>query len=497
MKRCILLLVDGLRPDVAEQSIAAGNLPQLEMMVRHGGMTRGITAFPSTTSVAYLPFLTGCTPGACNIPSIRWLDRSSYQGRWWQDRGSVRSYCGYQAGMLDQDIPLQVQTIFQLVPQSLAIFSMITRGLEPRQDAAGGARKFWGALSHYTGWHQPADDVVSRQLLRAVEQPWRFIFAQFPAVDGYSHGEGADSPRVHRALRRVDDTVGRVRALLRMREELAETLILVVSDHGSAPVTTHLDLAEWFRGQGVSTLSHPVIWTRSPKAAVMVAGNGSAMVYAQPCRARPDRWPIDRLREPEAFGTTRDILAELVQEPAVAFIAGENGTGGVRVVGSDGEADISQQADRITYRPVTGDVLCHGGPVCATTEGWLARSWNSPFPDSPIQLLDQFRASRTGDLVVVAREGFDLRERFEVPEHRAGHGSLIRAHMQTPVWASEPLSAKPLRTVDLFPSMLDWLDVPLPDRIDGRARWLPGTQARMNRPARHPETTSRGHHALV
>ena len=40
-----------------------------------GGRTRAITVFPSTTSVAYLPFLTGCTPGHCNIPSIRWLDR--------------------------------------------------------------------------------------------------------------------------------------------------------------------------------------------------------------------------------------------------------------------------------------------------------------------------------------------------------------------------------------------------------------------------------------
>ena len=42
------------------------------------------------------------------------------------------------------------------------------------------------------------------------------------------------------------------------------------------------------------------------------------------------------------------------------------------------------------------------------------------------QLLDQFRARRTGELLVVAREGYDFRDRFEVPEHRAGHGSLMR-----------------------------------------------------------------------
>ena len=46
-------------------------------------------------------------------------------------------------------------------------------------------------------------------------------------------------------------------------------------------------------------------------------------------------------------------------------------------------------------------------------------------------LFDQFRASRTGDLLVVANEGYDFRQRYEVPEHKSGHGSMFRAHMQT------------------------------------------------------------------
>ena len=53
--RCLLLLVDGLRPDVAEARLDAGELPHLAAMLREGGHTRAITVFPSTTSVAYLP----------------------------------------------------------------------------------------------------------------------------------------------------------------------------------------------------------------------------------------------------------------------------------------------------------------------------------------------------------------------------------------------------------------------------------------------------------
>src|SRR5690348_5436939 len=129
MTRCFLLLVDGLRLDLAEADLAAGALPNLAALVAGGGRACAVTAFPSTTSVSYLPFLTGCTPGRCDIPSIRWLDRQHYRRRWWRDRAAVRSYCGYQAGLLDADLAPEVRTIFELVPESLALFTPIARGL--------------------------------------------------------------------------------------------------------------------------------------------------------------------------------------------------------------------------------------------------------------------------------------------------------------------------------------------------------------------------------
>src|SRR5512146_1595146 len=237
MRRCFLLLVDSLRPDVAERALEAGNLPNLARLTAAGGITRAITAFPSTTGVAYLPFLTGCLPGRCNIPSIRWLDRRSYGGRWWAEREHVRSYCGYQAGRLDDDVAADVRTIFQLVPESIGIFTPIARGLTPERDPSRRERQAWGALAHYAQWHQPSDDAVARHLLRAAGEPWRFVFAQFPAVDGYTHQATPDAPKVLRALRRVDATVGQLRARLAERGELHDSMIVVVSDHGAAPIT--------------------------------------------------------------------------------------------------------------------------------------------------------------------------------------------------------------------------------------------------------------------
>ncbi|MEO6058265.1 MAG: hypothetical protein ABIQ49_15685, partial [Gemmatimonadales bacterium] len=46
------------------------------------------------------------------------------------------------------------------------------------------------------------------------------------------------------------------------------------------------------------------------------------------------------------------------------------------------------------------------------------------------------------------------------------------------VWSSEALPAEPLRTVDLFPAMLDWLGVPPPEGLDGEAVWRPGERWR-------------------
>jgi hypothetical protein len=282
----------------------------------------------------------------------------------------------------------------------------------------------------------------------------------------------------------VDETVGRLRRRLQMREELDDSLILLVSDHGASQVHTHLDLADWFRAQGVPTLSHPIVWERRPRAAVMVAGNGSAMVYARPGVTREDRWPVERLRTPAAFGSQGDLIAALVREPSVAFVAAESESGGIWLESEAGSARLTSRSGEVSYQPLSGDPLLLGEACSASPRGWLEATWDSPFPDAAFHLMDQFQTRRSGDLLVIAQEGYDFRARFEVPEHRAGHGSLIRAHMQTPVWSSQPMPSEPVRTVDLFPAMLDWLSVAIPEGIDGESVWLPGERRRLRKPPR-------------
>jgi hypothetical protein len=213
----------------------------------------------------------------------------------------------------------------------------------------------------------------------------------------------------------------------------------------------------------------------------MVAGNGSAMVYAQPGQSREKRWPVERLRKPETFGGQSDLIAGLLGEPGVALLAAESQSGGIWVGSAAGEARLCARGEEVVYEPFSGDPLEMGGYWSGSFRRSLEATARGPFPDAPFQLLDQFRSQRTGDLLVIAQEGYDFRARFEVPEHKAGHGSLIRAHMQTPVWSSQPIPEAPLRTVDLFPAMLGWLGVAVPDGTDGEPVWLPGKLMRRER----------------
>jgi len=123
-------------------------------------------------------------------------------------------------------------------------------------------------------------------------------------------------------------------------------------------------------------------------------------------------------------------------------------------------------------------------PAKVPEREWLEKTWDSAYPDAAFHLRDQFRSPRSGDLLVIGREGYDFRGRFEFPEHRWGHGSLIRAHMQTPVWSNQPIPQAPLRTVDLFPAMLGWLGVDVPEGIDGESVWLPAEGRRLRKASR-------------
>ncbi len=462
------MLLDGARPDVFADLTARGDLPHVSRHVLEpGGVVPATTVFPSTTGVAYLPILTGCFPGTLNVPGIRWLDRRYYNGAWWRDRHHVRSYCGYQAGMLNADVPREIVSLFDLEPDAVALCSPFVRGLRPEAIHLPKARAFWGSVAHYVpSAYRKLDALVSRRLALVPRTRPRLVFAVFPGLDGLAHHLDPWHPDVLDLYRQFDAAVGRYAANGGFD---GDHLAIVLSDHGMSRVDLHIDLDAELEALGLRALSHPLIWRRDPKVAVMVSGNASAQIYLDPAVSRRERWDLSAIESGDAPGIPRDLPDLLAQVAGVSLVALMDGAELV-VFSRHGRARLAEVDDGlIRYAPETGDVLGLGAsPTLRDDRDWLTHSYDGPYPDAPIQLLQLFRSPRAGDIAVVAEPGADLRDGWEIPAHRSGHGSLIAAHMRCLMALNQPVSGI-LRTADAFARAAQHLGHELPTGIDAAA----------------------------
>ena len=458
--RVVLVLIDGARSDVLRDLLARGDLPNLaRWVIEPGGLRTGTTVFPSTTGVAYIPFLFGRFPGSVGIPGIRWLDRrgaaegKSSRTQW----RAARSYCGVQGGWLNTDIAA-TPSIFDLVPESIAICTPLTRGLRAGANRCALRRVVLGSAAHYLGTYPALDRAVARAWLGAADEPWRFLFVVFPGVDGISHLKDPLHPAVLESYRLVDRALGAFVARLRKQgRELPA--FFVVSDHGMTVMREHADPAVLLERRGVRTLRHPVhVWRRGARVATMVSGNASVQLYFEP-RSGRER-PLTESEIPNA------ILEQLLALPAVRLAACRaDSTGGIIVRTKNARASLTESMGLIRYEPQSGDPLGLGAYLELDDRELLTRTRETDVPDAPRQLLQLFGTPRAGDLVLAATPGADFRGPWEMPEHRAGHGSLIAEHMEVPIAASVALPDVGLRTVDLMPTVLERLDVAVPSGV--------------------------------
>jgi hypothetical protein len=420
-------------------------------------MTIGTTVYPSTTGVAYVPFLYGAFPGTAGVPGIRWLDRvEAARGLAGQWRGA-RSYCGVQAGWLNRDLRCG-PSIFELVPESYAVCTPLTNGLQPGRHLIPGKRALLGSLAHYAGTYPALDRAVADAWLDVATRDWRFLFVVFPGPDGLAHLYDPWHNKVLESFREIDRALGAFQR--RARQVGEDPALIVASDHGASVMPHHEDIALRLEEWGVPTLRHPMhVWRRGARAAVMVSGNAGVQLYFDPRSGRPT--PL----------TERDLPHQLVDRlvalPAVRVAAYRDDDGGVIVRAGGDRARLRDENGVIHYEALAGDPLGLGGTLRLADCEMLLRSRSTDVPDAPRQLLQLFRTARAGDLALAANIGSDFRGPWEIPEHKSGHGSVIADHAEVPILANVPLPDVPLRTVDLMPAMLELLDVPVPPGLDG------------------------------
>jgi hypothetical protein len=467
--RAIVILADGARPDVLSEEMRAGRLPNLARLCEGGTHQPILSCFPSTTGPAYLPYLTGCFPGTCNIPGIRWFDKPTYARRGWGWR-SFRSYCGWESLFLDGDMNPAIRTAWEFFDKPRGIFAGITKGLPRKYDLTRWSRLWHSYYAHLNDHWSFIDQSAYARLVPLIRRrDFDFVFMVYPSVDEYSHLSSPFHSRVRQAYAEIDTFVGGMVGELRAAGILDETLIILVADHGLSATRQHFDIGPWLEThKKIRTFYYTDILKFRFEAASMISGNGMCNLYFK----GENGWGYRKTFEEISHGSI--ILDELRFRQEIDLVTTMGADGRIHLQtarghGSDGvdaTGRIDYQFDRDDPLGlfIKGDLRLAAG---FTLDESLALTFDSHYPDVFMQMHQLFRSPRAGDVLVSARTGFDLRARFEHPEHKSSHGSICPEHMRVPLIMNHRIDRPHLRSVDVFPIMLRALGKAVPAGIDG------------------------------
>jgi len=461
-KRVIIILADGMRADVLDEELSVGHLPNIaRYLVEPGSSLPAVTAFPSTTGPAYLPFITGCFPGTCNVPGIRWFDKASYDSS--RSFNRYRSYVGFESFCMASDMRPHIETIFEIVPGSYSIFNPIARGAGSRNMTRISRIWYW-YYAHLTDRWGFIDEVAMDKLVDVLKKKPRFVFTVFPGIDEYAHLSHPRHERTIEQYAKMDAGIGRLMREIDSRGELEETAVFLVSDHGLSKTDTHFCVNTFLEKHGLPAFFYPCIFNKKGKlSANMVSGNGMTHVYFKNSDGWARHTNLDELKK-----LAPGLLDDLLEENAVDIVACRNEDGWADVFSRRGSARIHLEGDKLHYEVRGADPFGYDAlPVDLSPAASLEKTWNTEYPDAPFQIAHLFTSPRAGDLMISATPGFDLRLKYEHPEHFGSHGSLHKSHMRVPLVSNVRFEKKPVRTADVFPTALKLLGHDIPGHIDG------------------------------
>lgn len=464
-KRLIILLADGARPDVMNELLSSDELPNIKKyLVNEGTQISAVTAFPSTTGPAYMPFLTGCLPATCNVPGIRWMDKVR-QSKSLFHFNRHRSYVGLETYLIGHDMRRDLPTLFDLLPNSYNIFNSVNKGVSFRGNRTSLSRIWYWYYAHLTDRWSFVDKAAVKKMKELLHRDFGMIFVILPGIDEYSHIAHYKHRATIDSYKLLDSAVGEAFRGLEEGGRASDTLFWLVSDHGLSVTHTHCCVNTFLEGRGIKTLYYPKIFRKGCVAANMVSGNSMTHIYFK----HDYGWP-----HPMYYADIEkkypNLLGDLLNERGVDVLACRYDTKNILVKTKRGSAKIELEGDKIFYRVEGGDPFGYDfskGELSADES--LSLTTGSNYPDAIYQLAHLFTSHRSGDVVLSATKGYDLRDKYEVHEHKGSHGSLHREHMVVPLFCNARVESKNVRTVDVFPTVLKLLGYPIPVNIDGKS----------------------------
>lgn len=291
IRHVLVISVDGLKPDSYTEADAHGlKIPTLREMVRAGAWSDGVVpVLPSVTYPSHTTMVTGVAPGVHgiftnlqfdpmgqNLAGWRWYAEDIRVPTLWQiahDRG-LRTTVIHWPVTVGATADINVPEYWRA---NTAEDLKILRSLSTPGIFGDTARAFPDFTSFFASL-DTLDNAWMEMGCYAVEkiQP-NLLLLHLAQVDHWQHENGPFSPEANAAIEAADAQIARVIASAKKAGSWQTTAIVVVSDHGFAPISQALKPGVLLRDHGLITLdaqNRVTAW----KAAALTA-DGAAYIY--------------------------------------------------------------------------------------------------------------------------------------------------------------------------------------------------------------------------
>lgn len=351
MTRCIMVALDGLRPDM----VNAANTPHLAALTAAGTrFANARSVFPSETRVATPSLITGCRPGGHGMVANTVFDASVAPDRLLRTK-LVSDVLAMAQG---RESPLQRPSLAERLAPAGKSFALVSAGTEgaarllhPAAERLGAFR--WNVEDHAgdtaaamrerfgptpphavpnTARVEHAGRILIEHVLSDLRPDVALLWLSEPDVAFHWSGLGAAETLA--ALRAADAALGRIIAWRDAQPDHGEIAIIVLSDHGHVTGHGKISLREelcraGFRaGEGlapeidvvVAPAAAPGMWLRDKALALPIADFLALQPWAGPLLARdPSILPEGRAFPLAALGSAHARSADLV----ATFAGGE------------------------------------------------------------------------------------------------------------------------------------------------------------------------------
>jgi hypothetical protein len=375
-KKLILVVIDGLTPEVFEDAVERRAAPTLAAFHEVGTYQRAVSTFPSLTPVCLATLATGAHPDVHHIPHLVWYHRGERRlVEYGSSFGAMRA-AGTRRAIKDAIVEMNAKhlsrdavTVFEALEDAglttAAVNTPCYRGRSRHlptvpgvvRPVEGPRRFFYFSLfeSDMTGAPLAVRTrsggsidayaaAVGRWLV--TRDGFDFLFYYLPDYDYASHALGPGG--AHVALERSDQAVGAlVEAAGGLDEFLERYAVVVCSDHGQTGVERAVRLQESLSDFRL----HRPGAQRDPQL-VVTASNRAGMVYVLPGAGIEGRTIAERLARSDSV----DVVLFREDGGGVALRDGEELPLGPQDDGWRG------RAWRALANPNAGDVVVSAAP---------------------------------------------------------------------------------------------------------------------------------------